>query len=151
MAAEKTRVLVLAEHTGTSERLLDALKERAAHGPVAFMIVIPGKPHVQAVPDAAVADLEMPDVETPPELEHELEEVLERLREAGLEVEGRVGDADAVAAVADAVNFDEFDHIIVSTPPKHLSKWLKIDLAHRIEGMTDLPVEHVPAEPADEF
>ena len=151
MAAEKSHVLVLAEHTGTSERLLEALKERAAQGPVRFMVVIPGEPHVRAVPDAAVADLEMPDVETPPQLEQELQEVLERLRAAGLEADGRVGDADAVAAVADSVNFEEFDQIIVSTPPKHLSKWLKIDLAHRIEGMTDLPVVSVPAEPADEF
>ena len=151
MAAEKTRLLVLAEHTATSERLLEVLRQRAAEGPVEYLLVIPGEPHVPGVPDAAVADLEMPDVETPPDLERELEESLEHLRAAGLEVEGQVGDADAVAAVADAVNFGDFDGVIVSTPAKHLSRWLKIDVAHRIEGMTDLPVEHVPAEPSDEY
>ena len=151
MAAEKSRVLVLAEHTATSEPLLEALKRRTEQGPVEFLVVIPGEPNVPGVPDAAVADLEMPDVETPPDLERELEQALAHLRGAGLEVEGQIGDADAVAAVADAVNFADFDAVIVATPAKRLGRWLKIDVAHRIEGVTDLPVEHVPAEPSDEY
>ncbi len=151
MPPEKDSVLVIAEDTATSDGLLEALKQRAAGGPVEFTLVIPGKPDVPAVPDAAVADLEMPDVETPSELEKEVEEAVERLREAGLEVEGRVGDADPVAAAEDAVNFGAFRDIIVASPPKHLTKWLKLDVAHRLEGMTDLPVTQVEAEKTDRF
>ena len=151
MAPEKESVLVIAEDTATSDGLLEALKERAAQGPVEFTLVVPGQPDVPAVPDAAVADLEMPDVETPSELEREVEEAVERLREAGLEVEGRVGDASPVAAAEDAVNFGDFHDIIVATPPRHLTKWLKLDVAHRLQGMTDLPVRLVEAEKADEF
>ena len=142
---------MLADETADSDELLEALRSRAANGPVHFMLVIPAQPDTPAVPDAAVADLEMPDVETPPELTEEVEKAVARLRDAGLEVEGRVGDADPVAAAADAVNFGEFDEIVVSTPPTHLSRWLKADLAHRIEGATHLPVEYVPAEKSDEY
>lgn len=147
----KASVLVLAENTADSDELLEALKERAAERPVVFTLVVPSEPDAAGVPDAAVADLEMPDVETPSELEEQVEEAAERLRAAGLEVEGRVGDADAVAAVEDAVNFGHYDDIIVSTPQRHVSKWLKVDLARRIEGMTELPVKYVAAEKSDEF
>jgi hypothetical protein len=151
MADDKARVLVLAENTAASDGLRDALKDRATEGTVEFVLLVPGEPDVLAVPDAAVADLEMPDVETSPQLEEQVKEAVDRLREEGLTIEGRVGDADAVAAVQDAVNFGDFQEIIVSTPPRHLSRLLKIDTARRIEGMTDLPVTHVAAEKSDEF
>jgi hypothetical protein len=71
---------------------------------------------------------------------------VEQLRSEGLDVdEGKVGDPDPVAAVEDAVNFKEFDEIIVSTLPKHLSKWLRLDLPHRVEHATGKPVTHVEA------
>ena len=56
-----------------------------------------------------------------------------------------MGDPDPVAAVEDAVNFKDFDEIIVSTLPKTLSKWLKLDLPHRVEHATGKPVTHVVA------
>jgi hypothetical protein len=151
MSTETASVLVLAENTANSDGLLSALKDRAAEGPVEFVLLVPGEPDVPAVPDSAVADLEMPDVETPQQLEDQVKEAVDRLRDEGLTVEGRVGDADAVAAVEDAVNFGDFQEIIVATPPRHVSRLLKVDTARRIEGMTDLPVKHVGADKSDEF
>lgn len=151
MSSEKASVLVLAEKTASSEDLLAALKDRAAEGPVEFLLVVPGEPDVPAVPDSAVADLEMPDVEIPQQLEDQVKQAVERLQQQGLNVEGRVGDADAVAAVQDAVNFADFQEIIVVTPPRHLSRLLRIDTARRIEGMTELPVKHIGAEKSDAF
>jgi GABA permease len=81
-----------------------------------------------------------------PEAEQHMERAVERLRrEEALEIQGKVGDPDPVAAVEDAVNFDSYDEIIVSTLPTHLSKWLKLDLPHRVERATGLPVRHVIA------
>ena len=34
---------------------------------------------------------------------------------------------------------------IVSTLPSHLSRWLRLDLPHRVERATGLPVTHVVA------
>ena len=45
-----------------------------------------------------------------------------------------LGDPDPIAAVQDAVNAGgEFDAAMVSTLPTHLSRWLKLDLPHRVE------------------
>jgi hypothetical protein len=71
---------------------------------------------------------------------------VDRLRAEGLEVTaGSVGDPDPVAAVQDAVNFESYDEIVVSTLPGGISKWLKMDLPHRVERSTGLPVTHVVA------
>ena len=75
-------------------------------------------------------------------------EAAERLRAAGLEVvDARAGDAEPLAAVEDELNEagDSYDEIIVSTLPKHVSRWLKVDLPSKVRGLTDKPVTHVTA------
>ena len=75
-----------------------------------------------------------------------MQNAVERLRSAGLEVaDGKVGDPDPAAAVQDLVNFESFDEVVVSTLPGGISKWLKLDLPHRVERITGLPVSHVVA------
>ncbi|MEA2308071.1 MAG: hypothetical protein QOI65_357, partial [Thermoleophilaceae bacterium] len=69
----------------------------------------------------------------------------ERLRGAGLEIEGEIGDPDPVAAVQDAANARKYDEVIVSTLHKHVSKWLKLDLPSKAAHATGLPVSHVEA------
>jgi hypothetical protein len=60
------------------------------------------------------------------------------------------GDAEPLAAVEDEINrdADSYDEIIVSTLPKHLSRWLKLDLPSKVRGLTDKPVTHVTAHKA---
>src|SRR4051794_9644851 len=133
--ADRADVLVVANRTAGSPELLEALKERAARDDVKFHLLVPATPHgVSWATDmhsgASAAE------------EH-VRACVEQLRSEGLEVdEGKVGDPDPVAAVEDAVNFKDFDEIIVSTLPKHLSKWLKVDLPHRVEHATGKPVTH---------
>lgn len=140
--AEKTRILVVADRTADSDELLEALQSRAAEQPVAFMLLVPPVPQGMSRiggpdPDETESEQE--------EAEQSLEAGVKRLRGAGLEVEGRLGDPDPVAAAEDAVNFEEFDEIIVSTEPRHLSKWLRVDLPRRIEGATGRSVTHISA------
>jgi hypothetical protein len=61
-----------------------------------------------------------------------------------------VGDADPVAAISDVWDPANFDEVVVSTLPTGSSKWLAIDLPHRVEKMTGVPVTHVVAQPAKE-
>jgi GABA permease len=83
--------------------------------------------------------------------EHDLEGALARIRAEGLDVTGEIGDPDPVAAVSDSANFGAYDEVIVSTLPKHLSKWLHLDVARKIAHATGLPVQHVEARsPAEE-
>jgi hypothetical protein len=53
-----------------------------------------------------------------------------------------VGDANPLAAVADALNLRGFDEIIVSTLPWRLSRWLRVDLPSKLRGL-GVPVLHV--------
>jgi hypothetical protein len=128
-------VLVVANRTADCEELEQALKERAAKGDSPrFMLVVPS-----AHGFAKAAD---PDVGIP-EAQGHLDKAVAKLRAAGLEVDGQLGDPDPVAAVQDAHNAGSFDEVIVSTLPTHLSKWLKMDLPHKAAHATGLPVQHV--------
>lgn len=117
-------VLVVANRTADSPELVEALRARAARGPARFTLLAPA------------AGGEAP---------RRLEAGLERLRAAGLEVDGRVGDPLPIEAVADVWDPREFDEIIVSTLAPAQSKWLAADLPHQIARLTDMPVSHVAA------
>jgi hypothetical protein len=139
--AEKAHVLVVANRTAESDQLLAALRERAQEAPTRFTLLVPTTPHGVAW----AADMHSGSEEA----EAHLGRALERLSAAGLEVHGILGDADPIAAVQDAVNAGEqFDAVVVSTLPVHLSRWLKLDLPHRVERSTGLPVQHVEAKAA---
>lgn len=77
-----------------------------------------------------------------------LEEGLERLRAAGAEATGEVGDASPILAVDDALRHRTVDGAIVCTLPAGLSRWLKLSLPDRIERKHKVPVIHVIVEPA---
>ena len=137
MAEQKASVLVVANRTAGSDELLEALRERAARGPATFHLVVPSTARgvswvadMNAGTDAA---------------EHDLEGALERLRGAGLDIDGEIGDPDPVAAVQDAANSASYEEVIVSTLQKHVSKWLKLDLPSKAAHATGLPVTHVEA------
>jgi hypothetical protein len=131
-------VLVVANRTAESPELLEALKQRAAEGDVVFSLLVPATPHGVAW----AADMHSGGGEA----EQHMENAVERMRSEGLQMAaGKVGDPDPVAAVQDEVNFTKYDEIVVSTLPGGISKWLKLDLPHRVERATGLPVTHVTA------
>ena len=80
-----------------------------------------------------------------------LDEALESMRAAGLDnVEGIVGDPDPVVAVMEAWDPMRFDEVVVSTLPTGSSRWLGLDLPHRLEKLTSVPVRHVVSRPVRE-
>lgn len=141
----KTKILVIANRTAGSDELLEALQQLAGLRPAVFTLVVPATP--DAVPRIAGP--------TPDEAEgaHEraeqnMQNALKRLREGGVEAVGKVGDPDPVAAAVDAVGVEEFNEIVVSTLPARISKWLGVDVPHRIERATGRRVTHVSASEA---
>ena len=130
--AYSARVLVIARQTADSDDLLAALRARAERSEAQFTLLLPavgpgltGREEAQPLVDAA----------------------LKRFREAGLTVDGVVGDADPVEAVVELVTPGRFDEVIVATLPGATSKWLQFDFPHRVARITDLPVTHVIAKP----
>lgn len=123
MHAFKYRVLVIACRTADSPELQNAMGTRCELGPAAFTLVVPRA----GSGTATVQDL------------------VDRLREAGFEVDGFDADADPIVAFQEAWDPGRFDEVIVSTLPTEASRWLQIDLPHRVARIADAPVTHVVA------
>ena len=111
------RVLVVANVTADSPELIEALTARAAQDPCSFTLIVPAPVAGSAGREAAAARLDT---------------ALARLRAAGLDADGIVGDHDVIAAVHDAWDPGRYDEIVVCTLPTGTSKWLQVDLPHRI-------------------
>jgi hypothetical protein len=135
MSAE-ARVLVVANRTAESPELLEALRTRTLQGPCHFTLLVPSTPHGLGW----AADMHGGGEEA----ERHRVAFLEELRQEGLNVgEAKVGDPDALAAICDECNFSDYDELIVSTLPLHMSKWLRVDLPRKAQAATGLPVNHV--------
>jgi hypothetical protein len=138
---EPTSVLVVAHQTAATPALLDAVRERAAHGATRFHLVVPRQPH-------GLNKVANPAEHGSDEAEAVMQDALPKLSAAaGSEVTGAIGDSVPLTAIDDAVNLDHFDEIIISTLPLGASRWLKLDLVSKARGL-GLPVTHVAADVA---
>jgi hypothetical protein len=137
-AQAPVRVLVVANKTAATPALLDAVRERAARGPCTFTLLVPNTAHgLHRVVD--------PEDQDQSEAETTLELALPLLSEAaGRRVEGLIGDPEPLSAIQDAINLHGFDEIILSTLPTRVSRWLRLDLPHKVAGL-GLPVTTVTA------
>ncbi len=45
-----------------------------------------------------------------------------------------MGDAEPLMAIQDAINLGDYDEIIISTLPRRVSRWLKLDLVSEDAG-----------------
>ncbi len=139
---EPRRVLRVANRTALMSPLRDAVERRAREGEAVFHLLVPATPQgLHRLVDPEVAGRE--------EAQVQLEAALPALSEAaGSDVTGEVGDADPLAAIQDVLAARHVDEIIVSTLPRRLSRWLKLDLPSKARGL-GLPVTHVEAEEAE--
>jgi nucleotide-binding universal stress UspA family protein len=136
MRPEPQKVLVVATRTAACSELIDVLTARATQVPATFNLLVPATPYGWAW----LADMYSGGVDA----ERYLAAAVEKYRAAGLTLESaQLGDPDPVAAVMDAVHFARYDEIVVSTLPRHLSKWLRLSLPHRLRAISGLPVTHV--------
>ena len=134
-----TRVLVVANRTAATPALIEAVRERAARGECSFTLLVPN-------PVRGLDRTMDPEDHDRSEGAAVLELALPLLSEAaGSPVDGQVGDAEALAAIQDAVNLGAFDEIIISTLPTRVSRWLHLDLPHKAAGL-GLPVTTVTAQ-----
>ena len=125
---EISRVLIVANGTASTPRLIEAVRRRAEASPCEFALLIPD------VTDRQEADWTL-------ETAHRL------LRPAARgPVEGLVGGPDPFESVKEAVHKGKFDEIIISTLPSRVSKWLRRDPIRRVEGL-GLPVTAIVPDP----
>src|SRR3954452_18549157 len=135
-------ILVLANETIGGQKLLDAVRERAAEGDARFHVVVPliRPRHGNVIYDDVVRDSAQVRVDL----------ALAFMREEGIEGDGEVGDGDPFNAARDAIAEHRIDEIIVSTLPSTTSTWVRRDLIDALRAETGLPVEHVVVDLAGE-
>jgi nucleotide-binding universal stress UspA family protein len=75
-----------------------------------------------------------------------LADSLERLRAAGFEAVGRIGDPDPMQAIADALHEYGADQIVISTRREGRSHWLVRDVVERARRRFAQPVVQVVVE-----
>ncbi|HEY5192972.1 MAG TPA: hypothetical protein VIJ39_03740 [Solirubrobacteraceae bacterium] len=135
-------ILVVANRTLGGEKLLEAVRARAADGDVAFRLVVPQtKPtaglvvYDEAVRESAQARVDL---------------AMSLLADEGIKASGEVGDPDPFLATMDAIAHRRPDEVIVSTHPVTQSGWLRRDLIERIQNASGLPVTHIVVDLARE-
>ena len=122
-----THVLIVANRTASTPRLLDVVRRRGETSPCEFTLLIPD------VTDRKTADWTL--------------ETAQRLLQPATRgrVEGLVGGPEPFESVKAAVRGGNFDEIIISTLPTGMSKWLRRDLPRRVQSL-GVPVTVVTAE-----
>ena len=135
--------LIVANRTLTGPHLVDTALERvaAAEGDECrFFVLVPSTPSGPAYSTWTEGQAHAM-------AQRRLDHALARFRAADLEVDGTIGDESPVLAVGDILRRQRFDEIILSTLPPGLSRWLKLDLPHRLARTYHVPVTHVVAVP----
>jgi hypothetical protein len=121
------RYLVVANQTLAGEPLVSRIRELSRSGPCAFFLIVPATPP---------RDHPWTEGEARATARARLDEALMRLSGLEVKVEGEVGDGNP------------FAEIILSTLPPGASRWLRLDLPHRVAASFGLPMTHVVGESA---
>jgi hypothetical protein len=147
------RYLIVANQTLGGEQLTAKLTECMTTGPCRFYLVAPVT-QTEASDRWASGGLEgvVPGAYKIARAlaEGRLKQELARLQEAGAEADGEVVDPNPIEAIRKLTSREEVDEVIISTLPRRLSRWMAMDLPHRVRRTTKLPVTHIsgPAGPS---
>jgi nucleotide-binding universal stress UspA family protein len=151
------RYLVVANQTLGGQELLDAIRDRMTRGPAEFWVLAPATPTTHLTTDFGALSGAFPVdpsmMPTAADVRDEgiavarsnLDAELRRLREIGATVDGAVGDPNPMVAIEKALAEQQFDEIILSTLPPGISRWLAMDLPHRVRRKTDVPLTVITA------
>jgi hypothetical protein len=140
--AARAQVMVVSNETVGGHRVLEAIKDRAARGPIRVTVVCPQNRPRQGfvIYDDTVRSA----------ARVRLEAMLEALRGLGIPAHGEVMDPDPYIATQDAIREWGADEVIVSTYPYPRSGMLRRDLIERIRNWSGVPVEHVVVDLREE-
>jgi|SRR4051794_30068286 hypothetical protein len=141
------KVLVVAHRTAATPALLQAIRDRADKGPAEFHLLVPNpfladwhpihadrheEAHVKQAQDVLALALPLYD------------------DAAGSHVTGSVSIRhDPMDAIEETLRAGDYDEIILSTLPPGVSRWLHVDLPHRVAHL-GLPLTTVIARGRDE-
>jgi hypothetical protein len=141
--SDPRRILVIANETVVSRKLVDLIEAHAGQGEVEVTVVAPISQPRQGY--VVYYDTRRAAAR------RRLDRTLELLRREGVPATGVVVEADPVAALRDALEQLESDEVIVSTHPQQKSGWLRrnaVEQMRRVAG--DIPFQHLVVDIAQE-
>src|SRR5690349_6247786 len=138
-AAARAQVLVVASKTAATPQLLAAVRERAERSAATFHLLVPNP-----APHAEISDAERRRHHE--DAEHVLALALPILQDAaGGPVTGSVSPRhDPMDAIEETVHDGDVHEVIISTLPRHVSRWLHAGIPERVRHL-GLPVTTVTA------
>jgi hypothetical protein len=150
---DEHRVLVVANETVAGRTLREAVRRATEGRPSRVLVVSPAlnSPIRHFVSDEDGARKAA---------QERIDRSLQALGDEGVSASGRVGDADPLQAIEDALRTFGADEIIISTHPEGRSNWLEKGVVTGAEQRFTVPITHVvvdleaeqggvPAQPAE--
>ena len=146
------RVLLVANKTLGSGEISDFVRDRMAREECHFTLLVPATPrwdhlpiHRQRLASSLANATEGVASSNENEDNYEfarsrLEYGLGVLRSLGADVDGDVGDPDPAKAIHELLQRRPFDEVALSTLPKGVSHWLRLDIPHQVERKFHIPV-----------
>jgi hypothetical protein len=133
---DERRILVVANETVGGRELRDRITERSRGQRAEVLVVTPALNtpirHFTSDVDGARE-----------QARERLEDSLARLRDAGIEARGEVGDGDPLQAIEDALRTFGADEVIISTHPEGRSHWLERGVVTGARDRFEVPITHV--------
>jgi hypothetical protein len=130
------RILVVANETVAGERLREEIRSRSEGYEEQVFVVCPAlnSPLRHWASDEDGARLQA---------QERLNASLARLRGAGVDAKGEIGDAEPLQAMEDAMRLFGADEIIISTHPEGRSHWLEKGIVEGARERFAVPITHV--------
>jgi nucleotide-binding universal stress UspA family protein len=135
-ADDERRILVIANETVGGETLREEIRRRASTFEEQVLVVCPAL-------NSPIRHWASDDDSARAHAQQRLEASLARLKEAGIEARGEVGDSEPLQAIEDALRTFGADEIIISTHPEGRSNWLEKGVVSGARERFAVPITHV--------
>jgi hypothetical protein len=145
------RVLLVANKTLGSGEVSEFVRNRMAEEECQFTLLVPATPRWNSEPASRLAGglaSASEGVGSSQDKEDNydyarsrLEYGLGILRGLGAAVDGDIGDPDPAKAIDEVLKRRQFDEVALSTLPKGVSRWLRLDIPHQVERKFHIPVK----------
>ena len=140
---DERRILVVANETVAGGPLREEIRKRSEGVNEHVLVVCPAL-------NSPLRHWTSDEDEARSKAQARLDRSLARLREAGVDARGEVGDADPLQAIEDALRTFGADEIVISTHPEGRSNWLEKGVVTGARERFALPITHVVVDLAQE-
>jgi hypothetical protein len=144
-----SRYLIVANQTLGGDHLVARITKLLDEGPVTLRLAVPVTDAEGSHQwDYPPTDRYIPDAHQIATVlaQERLQRELARLRGLGVDVDGEVVAPNPVEHIRDLTRQEAFDEVIVSTLPQTVSRWLRLDLPHRLARALSVPVSQIEGE-----